>query len=95
MRIKAHAKAEERVFVYCYCAGHGCSNVRQWFICDTSDEEKTLYNIEEKLRMLSLNGRGFAFIFATYDICRLTSDFENLKKLMAKSDSQELKAALK
>ena len=45
--------------------------------------------------MLSLNGRGFAFIFATYDICRLTSDFENLKKLMAKSDSQELKAALK
>ncbi len=43
--------------------------------------------------MLSLIGRGFAFVFGVFDTCRLTSDYEILKKLMAKSDAQELKAA--
>ena len=68
--IKAHAKAKERVFLYCYVAGHGCANVRQFFVLDSSNPLKTLYPIEEKLRVLSINGRGYAYCFGVYDICR-------------------------
>ena len=54
--ILAHGKAKELVFVYAYVAGHGCANVRQYLILNSSNPAKTMYNVEEQLRMRSMNG---------------------------------------
>ena len=42
--------------------------------------------------MKSLNGRGYCFVFAVYDCCRLSSDFNNLKALLPDSDASKLTA---
>ena len=78
-KIIEYAKAGETVLIYAYIAGHGCANVRQYYLMNSSDPCKALYNIEEKLRQKSLCGSGLCFVFAVYDICRTSQDFEKIQ----------------
>ena len=57
-KIVAHCKAGEYVFVYAYFAGHGCSDVRQYFMCNSDDPKQVLYPAEEQMRIKSLMGRN-------------------------------------
>ena len=69
------------MFIYAYIAGHGCADVRLYFLINTSDATKAMYNIEEKLRIKSLLGLGKTFVFAVFDICRLQSDTDKIKRM--------------
>ena len=57
-KIAAHCAAGEYVFVYAYFAGHGCSDVRQYFMLNSSDPKQVLYPAEEQIRIKSLMGRN-------------------------------------
>ena len=87
-KIVAHAAAGETVIIYAYFAGHGCSDVRQYFLLNESEPKKAMYKAEEQLRMRSLAGRSrelgkvLCHVVAVYDICRLQSDADKIKKLL-------------
>ena len=97
--IADHCAAGEYVFVYAYFAGHGCSDVRQYFMLNSSDPKQVLYNAEEQVRIKSLVGRNketnkiLCHTFAIYDICRLQSDYEKIKILLEEGKAKA--AALK
>ena len=82
-RLLKYFNAGDTVFIYAYIAGHGCADVRQFLLLNTSDPKKAMYNIEEKLRKKSLVSNGKCFIFAVYDVCRLQKDADKIKQLLA------------
>ena len=88
-KIQAHANAGETVMIYSYATGQGCADVRQYLILNDSNPKKVLYNIEEKLRLKSVNGLGHCYIFAIYDIQRLQSDANKIKALIAEQKEAE------
>ena len=61
------------MFIYAYVAGHGVADTRQYFLINTDDPQKALYPIEERLRNISSAGKGKCFVFAVYDICRMSN----------------------
>ena len=65
----------DKMFLYFYFAGHGCSDMMQKFILNEEDPELALFNAEETLRMMAKLGRGLCYLFAVYDICRENSSF--------------------
>ena len=75
--------------IYSYATGQGCADVRQYLILNDSNPKKVLYNIEEKLRLKSVNGLGHCYIFAIYDIQRLQSDANKIKALIAEQKEAE------
>ena len=71
-------KNEETIMIYAYVAGHGVADNQQYFLLNTADVNHALYPIELTLRTFSKYGKGKCFVFAVYDICRLSS--ASLKK---------------
>ena len=72
-RVIEHQKKGENVFIYAYLAGHGVADNRQYFLTNSDDPQKALFPIEEKLRNISSAGKGKCFVFAVYDICRVSN----------------------
>ena len=70
------------MFVFAYAAGHGLSDMRQFFMLNESSPEKALYPIEEDLRILSQLGKADCFVLAVYDMCR--EDATEFKVLVSK-----------
>ena len=83
-KIEQHGNRGEKVFLYIYVAGHGCSDAYQYLILNTTDPKKILYNVDEHARATSAIGKGHCFVFAVYDTCR--SDASTFKNLQAESE---------
>ena len=66
-------KKGETIFIYAYVAGHGCADNQQYFLLNTAEVKDALHPIEMRLRSHSKVGNGNCFVFAIYDICRLSS----------------------
>ena len=72
-KIKQHQKEGETIMIYAYVAGHGVADNQQYFLLNTDIVKDALYPIELTLRTFSKIGKGKCFVFAVYDICRLSS----------------------
>ena len=73
----AFSAKQEMTYLFCYCAGHGCQDVFQYFIVNS--DEKNCFQIETTLRSIG-SSLDCVHIFAINDMCRSKkSNFAGLR----------------
>ena len=69
-----------------YYAGHGCADVKQYFVLNGDTVNKIFWPVEYFLRLLGKKSRGAAKIFVVYDCCR--EDYGPLRQKVIKALEQ-------
>ena len=83
----------QKIFLYCYFAGHGCSDLFQYYILNEADPKLALYPAEQNMRMLAEVGHGLCYLLAVYDICR--EDAGPFKQIISKYKAEAEEKAKK
>ena len=65
------------MFFFVYYAGHGCADVKQYFVLNENTASKIFWPAESKLRLLCRKCGSACKIFIVYDCCR--EDYSELR----------------
>ena len=58
------------VFFFVYYAGHGCADVKQYFVLNEKEADKIFWPAEQKLRLMATKCGSGCKLFVVYDCCR-------------------------
>lgn len=63
-------KHVREVFFFVYYAGHGCADVKQYFVLNEKEVNKIFWPAEQKIRLIGKKCGSACKIFVVFDCCR-------------------------
>ena len=65
--------------LFIYYAGHGCGDIKQWFILNEQTPDKCFWPAESRIRAIGRLCKGPCKLFVVYDCCRVAKEDEYAK----------------
>ena len=65
-----YKQIKDEIFLFVYFAGHGCAEMKQYYILNEDTEDKCFWKAEANLKLLAEMAGKSLKLFVVFDTCR-------------------------